>query len=411
MISRLTTLSLPYFSKLLLAVATWLLLPNLALAGFLGLAEYEAIKSPVYLASLTLAQKPNNSKHIHSMQGKKQFRLHIQKAGYPLRSFYRHLESWAIKGNINNTKASESSKNSIATLEKRMKEAINRPFIKRGDIILFDIFNDNIRIYINGKILLDKKDKNLIKYLINIWVGSPPADESFFKSLVKTSSKSKEYQALVNKLILANPNFNKQYLSFTGNVQTATDIIEKKSVKIPGPVKKAAKPIETKITKKAYVKVNPKIVVKPAIEVVAIKPAKNKIEPAPQPTTMAKPTTISHPSPAIGTSYTNNTASHVAVVISNAGYPEYIKNLLIKALKASSLPIEIEKMPEATLFISNQGMVYSGEFAITPKAGIKITRKERMVLKKSAISISPVPVTQAMKDNKGLYIVKVALSP
>ncbi|MCK5880913.1 MAG: hypothetical protein KAG18_03495, partial [Sinobacterium sp.] len=108
-------------------------------ANFLGLAEYEEIGSPVYLGSLTLDKKPNNPAHIHSMKGKKAMRFHIQKAGYPLRSFIRHLDSWATKGSAKNLKAKKTTKDSITQLQHSIKDALNRHFVKRGDIFQIDI--------------------------------------------------------------------------------------------------------------------------------------------------------------------------------------------------------------------------------------------------------------------------------
>lgn len=377
---------------------------------FLGLAEYEEIKSPVYLGAISLTQKPRNPAHIHTMTGKKQMRFHIQKPGYPLRSFTRHIEKWAIKGNKNNPNANAASKNSILELEKSIKEALNRPFVKRGDILIIDILNSNIRISINGKILLEQRDQNLTDYLLNIWAGQPPADPRFYQELIHTPTQSTHYQELVLKLSLANPNFNESTLTFT-----ATEQVEEIAhpVSLSSSFTAVQEPV---VTKKPAVK-------SPVVETSGVRnTAENhnkNAAPNPEPnttvdvnkaivnTSVEKSKVIT-----VGKTYTEAaTDTHEAEVIDEEGYSRHLQGLLINAINKSPLPINIQNMPHAVLYISNQGMIYSGEFGITPDASVNISKKERMVLKRSAISLSPVPVTQAMKDKAGLYVVEFSLQP
>ena len=397
--------------------------------NFLGLAEYEEIKSPVYLASLSLKTKPKNPAHIHSMQGRKQMRFHIQKAGYPLRSFIRHLNTWAVKGNKQNTQANQQSKDSILQLEQLLKTALKRPYIKRGDILFIDIFNANIRISINGETVFTQHNQNLSDYLLNIWAGQPPADMTFYKQLIQTPQGSMRYRDLTLKLTLSNPNFNEETFHFINQKQTASiaDTIKKvpSGVVINKPRKKPTAVTKQKLKPKPAPKVqttqiSPKSIPKAAIPTVekTVKEPIQKTASASKPsnkTAIKEAPKKSKPKPAklkLGNTYTTAVLStHTAKVVADKGYSQHIQTLLIKAIKKSPLPIDIANMPAAMLYISNQGMIYSGEFAVSPKGSVKITKKERMVLKRSAISISPVPITQTMKKMKGLYVLKVTLQP
>jgi hypothetical protein len=96
-------------------------------------------------------------------------------------------------------------------------------------------------------------------------------------------------------------------------------------------------------------------------------------------------------------------------VISADNYSQHLQSLLIQALANSPIAIDTSALPAAVLYISNQGIIRSGQFAIGGPQAAAINRQQRQILKRSAMSLSPVAVTQAMQNKPGVYAIKVAL--
>ncbi len=450
------------FSLHLFLFALTVLFSYQALAEkFIGLAEYEEIGSPVYLASLSTEHFPTSIRPPQKLPGKIQMRFHIQKAGYPINSFIRHLDTWGELGN--KSKPYLKSEAILSDLKDSLRSVLGRPFIKKGDILLIDMLNNNILISINGKILLEEKDAGLKQYLLNIWVSEPPANTAFTRRLMKTPRSSAPYKELLAKLTQANPNFDGH--SFNSVEQTPEQKTEQEPQAIvathtstdskntnKAPTKNTSTKTATKtITTAKTVTPTPKnkeidvAKVEPNEAAIqsSVTPAKPKLETEQEPKKETKQTkqettqervsqadikaepvekvtkeetpSDKQPKRIVSNVYVEKSNDQKPLEIVN---PEQfkisIKQNLKQALDNSPIAIDASALPPAVLFVNDKGQVFSGEFAISAKQEngelYKIEKKDRLVLKRSAIQISPVAITQKMKDKPGLYAVEVNLN-
>jgi len=477
--------------------------------NFLGLAQYSEIKSPIYIASLSLIQAPRSSSHAQSMLGQKIMRFHIQKSGYPIRSFTRHLGSWAVKGNANIEGVEKSSINAIYQLQGELRKKLQRPYLKPGDIFSIYLKDERVLVSINDLIVFEKQDAGLGAYLLNIWLGAPPADEDFYQAISQGKAAKGNYPELLTELAKLNPSFDQNNLSFNDAIitlaksktkhkasaaqqaqqhseqeaklakmreqqrlieeknkrkeaeQLAATLAEEKA-KAKAEAQRLANEAEEKAQRekalaekaerlaaelaaeKAKAQAQAKLLAeeqareKQLLEAqakrleaeLAAEKAKADAQAKAQALQLAK--AQAHSSKTNTQDKTTQAPSQQASHdkkeerLSNTyAKPEQTSAELVeqkqlihtattklkKALNDSPIKIDYKNLGPAVIFISHQGVVYSGAFSLSNKnAAASIGKRERQVLKRAALAISPLPITQSMLAQEGLYTLNIELA-
>ncbi len=126
----------------------------------------------VYIGSLYLAQKKNDSEAIFADPGPKRVSMHI---------LSDEVTAPDLISSMNNALAANLSPHELALIEKRIRDLNNMmstiKTISKGSVVFLDYAPDvGTRVFVNGQERITIPGEDFFRGMLHIWIGNKPVD-------------------------------------------------------------------------------------------------------------------------------------------------------------------------------------------------------------------------------------------
>ena len=141
----------------------------------------------VYIGSLYLTQKKNDSEAIFADPGAKRVSMHILSEEVTARD---------LISSMNNALAENLSPHELALLEKRIRDLNNVmstiKTINKGSVVYLDYTPDvGTRVVVNGQERITIPGEDFFRGMLHIWIGNKPVDGRLRDSMLGKTSGGK----------------------------------------------------------------------------------------------------------------------------------------------------------------------------------------------------------------------------